>query len=171
MELIENHAQFFTATIKDWKHLLSPDKYKDIIIESFTFLVNEKRVFIYAFVIMSNHLHVIWQMREGWKREDVQRDFLKYVSGRLKDDLITNHPLVLAHFKVKSKDSHYQFWKRRALGIDLYSDDVFFQKLNYIHNNPVRAGLCSFGEEYPYSSAGFYVGKVCRFEFLTHYQG
>lgn len=51
--------QFFTATILEWKPLLKQDKYKDVIIESLRFLVNDKRIKLFAFVIMSNHIHLI----------------------------------------------------------------------------------------------------------------
>jgi putative transposase len=61
--------QFFTATILEWKRLLKPDKYKDIIISSLEFLVRNKRVQVNAFVIMDNHIHLIWQMMEGIKPE------------------------------------------------------------------------------------------------------
>ena len=63
MERITEHAQFFTVTNYMWQPLLKPDKYKEIIIGSLKFLVDNKRIKIYAFVIMSNHLHLIWQMR------------------------------------------------------------------------------------------------------------
>ena len=53
----EYHAYFFTATIKEWKHLLKPDKYKEIIVDSLRFLVAEKRVRVCGFVIMPNHIH------------------------------------------------------------------------------------------------------------------
>ena len=70
------HPQYFTATILDWKHLLKPDKYKDIIIKSLQFLVREKRVELNAFVPiaigMSNHIHLIWQIQQGHKRENLQ---------------------------------------------------------------------------------------------------
>jgi putative transposase len=72
------HPQFFTATILDWKHLLKPDKYKELIIESLKFLTGEKRVEVFAFVIMSNHLHLIWKVREGHRKENVQKGFLNF---------------------------------------------------------------------------------------------
>jgi putative transposase len=59
----ENHPQFFTATINEWHHLLRDDAVKDIIIGSLRFLVNAKRVNVYGFVIMSNHLHLIWRIK------------------------------------------------------------------------------------------------------------
>ena len=54
---------FSTATILGWKHLLKPDKYKNIITDSMTFLADEGAVWFYAFVIMPNHFHWIWQLR------------------------------------------------------------------------------------------------------------
>ena len=97
---------------------------------------------------MSNHLHIIWQMLGSIKREDVQRDFFKFISQNIKFDLEENHPQVLKYFEVKLKDRKYQFWQRNSLAIDLYTDTVFSQKLEYIHYNPVKAGLCQNEEDY-----------------------
>ena len=66
--MITEHPQFFTATILEWKKLLAPDKYKDIIMESLKFLVTNKRIILNGFVIMPNHIHLIWQMCEGIHR-------------------------------------------------------------------------------------------------------
>ena len=68
MQFTDYHPQFFTATNLEWKHLLREDKYKEIIIDSFRFLVKNNRVKIYSFVIMPNHLHLIWQMQPGHER-------------------------------------------------------------------------------------------------------
>lgn len=54
---------FSTATIKGWKNLLKPDKYKEVITNAMSFLTEEESVWIYAFVIMPNHIHWVWQMR------------------------------------------------------------------------------------------------------------
>jgi putative transposase len=78
--MITESPQFFTANILEWKRLLKPDKYKDIIISSLEFLVKNKRVQVNAFVIMDNHIHLIWQMMEAIKPEAVQRDFMKYTA-------------------------------------------------------------------------------------------
>ena len=163
------HLQYFTATILDWQHLLKPDKYKDIIIQSLQFLVREKRVELNAFVIMSNHIHLIWQIQEGHKRENVQRDFLKYTSQIIKKDLQFNHQNVLKVFEVNAKDRKYQVWQRNLLSIDLWTKEVFIQKMEYIHNNPVTAGICIYPEQYKYSSAKFYETGEDEFGFLTHW--
>ena len=86
---------FFTATILNWKHLLKPDKYKYNITDSLSFLVENNRVFIFGFVVMPNHIHIIWQISNEHKKEEIQRDFLKYTSQKIKFDLISNHPKVL----------------------------------------------------------------------------
>ena len=61
MEFSQCNAQFFTATILTWKNLLQENKYKDVVVESLRFFVKEKRVIVYAFVIMSTHIHLVWK--------------------------------------------------------------------------------------------------------------
>jgi hypothetical protein len=74
-KIITEYPHFFTATILDWKKLLKPDKYKNIIIDSMRFLVTNQQVVIYGFVIMINHIHFIWQMKAGIKTSYLQRIF------------------------------------------------------------------------------------------------
>ena len=88
MEILEYHPQFFTATILEWKRLLQPVKYKHIIIESLSYLVKNKRIILFGFVIMDNHIHLVWQMNTGMKRENIQRDFLKFTAQQIKFDLL-----------------------------------------------------------------------------------
>ena len=171
--------QFFTATIQEWKPLLEPVKYKDIIIGSLQFQVREKKIQLNAFVIMNNHIHIIWQAlkpaientREEYTLQKVQKNFMKFTAQTIKFDLIENHPDILAQYKVNAGDREYNFWKRRSLGIELFTPAVFQQKLEYIHNNPVKAGLCEFPEQYHYSSAKFYYTGVDDFNMLSHYKG
>ena len=151
--IVTEWPQYFTATNLEWKKLLQPDKYKDIIIDSLRFLVSEKRITLYAFVIMTNHIHLIWRMCAGIDPEAVQRDFLKYTAQKIKADLRKYHPDILENFRVDAKDRKYQFWERNPLSVELRTHAVFLQKLEYIHWNPVKAGLCSLPEEYKYSSA------------------
>ena len=88
----------------------------------------------------------------------------------IKDDLRRKDPPMLSQFKVNANDREYQFWKRRPLSIELRTDKVYQQKLQYIHWNPVRAGLCKLPEEYFFSSARFYQTGVDNWGFLSHYQ-
>jgi putative transposase len=153
-----------------WKRLLQPDKYKNIIISSLRFLVEDKRINLFSFAIMSNHIHLIWQLQALIHPHHVQRDFLKYTAQRIKHDLKKNHLAVLSHFESDASDRNYQFWKRRPLSIELRTHEVYRQKLDYIHWNPVRAGICKLPEEYRYSSASFYHTGVDHWGFLSHHR-
>ncbi|MEO6329606.1 MAG: transposase [Ginsengibacter sp.] len=132
-------------------------------------MVTEKRIEVNVFVIMSNHIHLIWQIQEGYGRENVQRDFLKFTSQTIKRDVQKKHPAVIEKFYVGAKDRKYQIWERNPLSVDLSTKEMFIQKMQYIHHNPVVAGSCSYPEEYKYSSAKFYETGVDEFCFLTHW--
>ena len=167
----QNYLQFFTATNLWWGRLLQLDKYKQIIIDSLKFLVENGRVKVYGFVIMPNHIHIVWKIDENHKLENVKRDFLKYTAQMIKFDLIENHPQVLPHFEVNLKDRKYQFWERNPLSIDLYSRKVVSQKLHYVHANPLQEKwkLVDTPEKYWFSSSRFYETEIDDFGFLTHY--
>jgi REP element-mobilizing transposase RayT len=83
-KIITEWPQYFTATNLEWKKLLRPDKHKDVITDSLRFLVTEKRIVLYAFVIMINHIHLIWRMQAGINPHALQRDFLKYTGGKIR---------------------------------------------------------------------------------------
>ena len=132
------------------------------------FLVKGKRVIIYGFVIMDNHIHIIWQLQAGRKREDVQRDFLKYTAQQIKKEMLISHPEQMQEFFVNAKDRKYQFSERNPLSIEIWSEKVFLEKLKYIHENPVRAGICKWPDDYKYSSTLFYKFGTDNWGFLTH---
>lgn len=167
----EYYPAFFTATILEWKRLLQPAKYKQIIISSLAFLTQNNRAIIYGFVIMDNHIHITWQAKPGYKLSDLQHSLLKFTAQQIKFDLQVNHRAVLDKFKVQAKDREYQFWERNALSVELFNIRVFEQKLQYIHDNPVRASLCKFPFEYHFSSVKFYETGIDDFGFLMHYKG
>ncbi|MCE7039743.1 transposase [Dyadobacter sp. CY312] len=162
---------FWTDTIKDWKHLLKQDKYKDLIISSWQELIRRENIVIYAFVIMPNHLHVVWEMKEPNGKEMGHASFNKFTSHLIVKDLKINHPNVLPHFKVDEKERQYRIWQRDPLAILMDTKLKVEQKINYIHNNPLheRWNLASRPEEYPWSSAEFYESGKDEFGILTHY--
>jgi hypothetical protein len=90
----------------------------------------------------------------------------------MKFKLIDTNNKMLNEFIVEAKDRQYQFWERNSLSIELWSERVFIQKLNYIHNNPVSHpwNLVQHNEEYKYSSGKFYETGIDEFILLTHYR-
>lgn len=167
------HLQFFTATILEWKNLLQKNEYQDIVIESLRFFKKEGSIIVYGFVIMPDHLQLIWQVQDGFEKEKIQMRMLKFTGQQMKFRLKEMNAIFPEEFKVNTGDREYQFWERNALGIDLWNEKVFIQKLNYIHNNPVHPkwNLATSPENYKYSSAKFYETGVDDFGILTHYNG
>jgi putative transposase len=134
-------------------------------------LINEQRVTVYAFVIMQIHFHLIWQILGDHLRDAVQRDFLKYTSQQILKHLRNEKSKLLMELLVNAKDRKHQVWERNSLSVPLWSSKALWQKLDYIHNNPVRAGLCTYPWEYKYSSARFYLKNEKDWNFLEHVDG
>jgi putative transposase len=171
MVYAKQHAEFLTVTCLEWNHLLIEDRFKNIITDSLGFLVGQQRISMYGFVIMSNHFHLIWQMMGDHNRNNVQRDFLKYTGQQILKILRNEQSPMLQKLLVNAKDRKHQVWEGNSLGIPLWTPEVFEQKLEYIHNNPVKTGLCAFPQDYKYSSASFYEKNKKDWVFLTHHQG
>ena len=104
--------------------------------------------------------------------------FLKYTAQQMKFKLTDTNNKMLNEFLVNAKDRQYprltdgqEIWERNSLSIDLWSEAVFIQKLNYIHYNPVKDpwNLVQNPEDYKNSSAGFYETGIDQFGLLTHY--
>jgi putative transposase len=148
--------QFYTATILNWQHLLKEDKYKNIIEDSLRFCVKENKVKVYAFVLMSNHIHLVWQQIPPTTKVKLQHSFMTFTAQKIKEDLQRSNPILLESYLVNAKDRKYQIWERNPLSIECFIPKVLYQKIEYTHYNPVKAGLCLKPEDYFYSSANFY---------------
>ena len=161
---------FFTATILNWQPLLMNREYKHILINSLLHLSKRKKIAVYAFVIMPNHIHLIWELLEENGKELPHASFLKFTSHTFLKILRIKQPDALASFKTESSTRKHQFWQRDALAIELYTPAVIYQKLNYIHNNPCQGKwmLAENPVEYPYSSAKFYEFGNDEFGFMQH---
>ena len=165
----DSSVYFYTATIYKWQHLLVDDNRKQIIIDSIKFMVNEKRINLYAFVIMPNHIHLIYSPNENYPHSDFKRDFLKFTAQVLRNKLIETGSRELLLYKSSQNDRNYQIWKRHSLAIPIYYASVFKQKLEYIHLNPCQPkwALADFPELYLYSSAEFYKQGLDRWGILS----
>jgi len=150
--------------------LLEYDKYKSIIAQSLEYLVRKGKVKVYAFVIMPNHIHIIWELLDLNGKEMPHASFMKYTSHLIQKDLRENSPNDLNSFAVDSYNRDFQFWQRNSLSTEVYTPSVVFQKLNYIHNNPCKGKwmLAASLIDYKFSSAGFYKTGNDEYGFLTH---
>lgn len=167
---IQTSLYFSTFTNLNWLHVLEDNFHKEIILNSLKFLVENKRVTLYGFVIMPNHIHLLWKINEEHELKNVQRDFLKYTAQQIKFNLIETENKILDGLVVYSKDRKAQIWERNGLSFMLNNPETTKQKLNYIHNNPIKEkwSLAEAPEKYYYSSAAFYATGEDEFGMLTH---
>ena len=77
------NVHFITSTIKDWISLLAEKSFRNIIIESIQFLIEEKRILLHGYVIMPNHIHKIYTVNEPYQLSDILRDFHKFTSQQI----------------------------------------------------------------------------------------
>lgn len=160
----ENELHFLTFTIIDWIDIFSNSKFKDIITENLSYCRKEKGLQLFSYVIMTNHLHLIARAKDSFKLSGIVRDFKKFSSKKLYDNLInSNDPrrkwmqqLFLESGQKNKDNSFIQVWQQHNHPIELYSNKVIDQKMDYIHNNPVVAGIVLNPEYYLYSSARNY---------------
>lgn len=156
---------FWTATINNWQRLLEPTHFKEVIIDSLTYLYKRELVSIYAFVIMHNHIHFIWRLNRMNGSEKPHASFLKYTSHQFQKMI---PPEDLKKFAIKLSNKNHEIWKREPLAIELYTPAVAYQKLDYIHFNPVVKNIVREPADYQFSSAKFYETGIDSYRFLNH---
>lgn len=159
---------FLTFTVCGWIDLFTRKIYKDILVDSFKHCQLKKGLVLNAFVIMSNHVHLI--ARAGNREitlSDIIRDFKKHTHHTMmpviQSNIESRRLWMLHQFKYygnrNSKNEDYQIWTNNNHPEECYSREFTWMKINYIHENPVRTGIVEFPEDYIYSSAANYAGK------------
>jgi REP element-mobilizing transposase RayT len=157
-------AHFITATVVDWVDVFSRKNYRDTVIECLNFCVQNKGMIVYGYVIMSNHIHLVVQSSEG-KLSDLLRDFKKFTANTILTKIQTEPESrriwMLERFKLAteshSRNKNYQLWQYGNHAEEIYTAKFMWSKLDYIHMNPVRAGIVERASDYMYSSASNYV--------------
>lgn len=157
---------FLTFQVVDWVDIFTRDKYNKIIIASLEFCIQKKGLIVWAYVIMSNHVHIILSSKMG-QLSDTIRDFKRFTSTSILKAIDTpkesRKDWMLKRFEFAARrhrrNSHYQFWRHDNHAVELVSNKFIVQKCNYIHNNPVRAGWVRDPGDWRYSSASNYAGE------------
>lgn len=161
---------FVTFAVVAWVDVFTRRTYRDILLESFEFAAQNKGLAIHAYVIMSNHVHIIMSRKNhNVFLENIMRDMKKYSAFRILKEIRehsqeSRREWMLDIFKKhgikNSNNRHYQFWRQdnHPIELDPHSN-MFAERLHYIHQNPVEAGLVENAVDYLYSSARDYEGK------------
>jgi len=171
-KMLLDEIYFWTDTIKEWNRLLEKDLYKNIIIDCWCNLVSRHKIRIYGFVIMPNHLHMVWEMLEKNGKEMPYASFNKFTSHQFLETLRTKNDAVLSAYKENDLERKHCFWQRDPLAIEIDSNIKVEQKLEYIHLNPLQEqwNLVNKPEAYKWSSAKFYESGTDEFAILTDYR-
>ena len=172
---------FVSFAVVGWLDVFTRNEYKDLVLESLEFCQKNKAMEIHAWCIMTNHVHLIFRSLENQKPELLLGDFKRFTSSSIIKAIQENpkesrKEFLLDFFKMvaakSSNTTNYQFWRHDNKPIELWSNEVIQQKIDYIHNNPVEEGIVFRPEDYKYSSATDYAGakglldEVCVFQYF-----
>ena len=152
---------FITFATVQWIDVFTRSDYVIILIESLAYCQKEKGLRVHAFCIMPNHLHLIVSAANS-NLSDVIRDFKKFTSAKILKAIEDNtkesrRNWMLWIFKKagenNNRNTSYQFWQQENHPIECSTEDILRTRMNYLHENPVRAGFVWKVEDYRYSSA------------------
>ncbi|MDD4236722.1 MAG: transposase [Bacteroidales bacterium] len=159
---------FISFSVVNWLDVFTRNIYKDIIIDSLHFCQKEKGMEIFAWCIMTNHVHLIFRIISELTPQQVIGDLKRFTSKAIVKAIQENpkesrKEFLLEQFSNAAKKSSnvrdYKFWQHENHPIELWSSKVTNEKINYVHYNPVKAGFVYKPEEYIYSSAKDYFGE------------
>ncbi|HZL08385.1 MAG TPA: transposase [Prolixibacteraceae bacterium] len=168
------YAYYITLTIEEWIDVFSRPVYKHIIVDSLNYCIANKGMEVYCWCLMSNHLHLIACASEDGNLSDILRDFKKFTSKALieaiketresrRDCLPAGQAGMLNLFwyagKNNKKIKYFKVWQDGNDAQEIHTTAFLDEKMNYIHNNPVKAELVGRPEDYLYSSARDYAGE------------
>lgn len=152
---------FITCTVVGWIDVFTRSRYNEILIDSLIHCQKHKGMEIFAYVIMSNHMHIVARNLDS-RLNHILRDFKSFTAKKILD-MIENEPgesrkewlmhMFAYYAKFKTQNREYQFWQKTNHPIELHDSYMIDQKIDYIHNNPVAAGVVTDPEFWHYSSA------------------
>jgi REP element-mobilizing transposase RayT len=157
-------VHYITFQIVGWVDIFTRKVYREVVIDSFKYCQQNKGLYLFAYVIMSNHIHLVAQSEHGdlsgfirdFKNFCSQK-FLELLEGKEESRKDWMRMVFEYHGKNKSKQTN-QIWTHENHAEHIFSQKFIEQKINYIHENPVRAGIVEKPEDYLYSSARNYAG-------------
>jgi REP element-mobilizing transposase RayT len=152
---------FVSFAVQNWVDVFTRNEYKNILVENLNYCIKNKGLEIFAWCVMTNHIHLIIRAKEGYKLQDILRDYKKFTSKAIIKEIQENpqesrKEWLIQQFKTTEGN---RFWRGDNKPIELWSNKVIDEKINYIHQNPVEEGIVFRAEDYLYSSAADYAGE------------
>jgi len=152
---------FVSFAVEGWVDVFTRNSYKDILIDNLVYCQENKGLELFAWCIMTNHVHLIVRAKDGVLLSDILRDFKKFTSKAIIKAIEENTQESRKEWLLKqfTTSRGMRFWRSDNKPIELWSNSVIDQKINYTHQNPVEEGLVFRAEDYVYSSAVDYAGE------------
>ncbi len=166
--ITDQHAYYFlTFTVVEWVDVFTRPVYKETIVESLNYCIAHKGLECNAWVLMTNHLHLIVRSLPPARLSDIIRDFKKFTSKKIveqiKSGAESRKDWLLHKFEFAAQSTgraeNYKLWTDSNHAIYLDGTKLFQQKTDYIHDNPVQQLIVSDPQDYLFSSARDYCGK------------
>jgi putative transposase len=163
----QDKLYFVTFTVIYWLDVFTRQIYRDIFLDSLRYCQQHKGLDLCAYCVMPSHVHLIIGRNSEQSLQSIIRDIKKYTSVKITGAIRDNRhesrrELFLWLFERagshNSNNTKYQFWQQHSHPIELSTNTIIDQRLNYLHNNPVEAGIVLSPEHYLYSSAANYAG-------------
>jgi len=158
----KNGCYYVTFQVVGWVDIFTRKVYRDIVIESLKYCQQNKGLSLFAYVIMSNHIHLLMRSEQGNPsgfirdfKSHTTKKFLEVIDSSVESRKDWMKMVFEYHAKFKNKQN-YQIWTHENHAELVYSQKFIEQKLNYLHENPVRSGIVAKAEDYLYSSARNY---------------
>ena len=154
-------VHFITFATVQWIDVFTRSDYVNIVVDSIAYCQKEKGLLVHAYCIMPNHLHLIISAVNN-NLSDIIRDFKKFTSAKILKAIEENskesrRSWMLWIFKKAGENNErnttYQFWQQDNHPIECSTEEILETRMNYLHENPVRAGFVWRAEDYRYSSA------------------
>jgi putative transposase len=159
---------YLTLNVVDWIDIFIRPVYKQVIVESLNYFIDKKGLTVYAWCLMTNHLHLMVQANQGFGLSSLINDLKKFTSRLILEDIDvepdSRREWMLEKFQHASNSlkllEKFQVWQTsiNPIYIDLHNTSIVRSQLDYIHSNPVRDRIVILSEDYLYSSASDYAG-------------
>jgi REP element-mobilizing transposase RayT len=164
-KIYDNERPYFiTMTVVGWIDIFTRKELKLLIVDSLKYCQKYKGLDIYGWCLMPSHLHMICGADQGFNLSDILRDFKKFTSkalvkaineiGESRNEWLIE--LFRRYCKHLKRDQQFKVWQDGNNAKVVVSNDFFFEKLKYIHDNPVVDMIVQTPEDYLFSSARNY---------------
>ena len=161
----DSPALYITIVTKDRLPVFRTDFMKEILCRAIDEARRSASFLLFAYVIMWDHLHLLTSRPST--TSNVLR-VLKGITARRAIDYLKsrNYFSSLAKLQHQERDRNYRYslWQTEKNVLPVFSEGMFMEKLNYIHQNPVRAALSECAEDYRWSSARNWKGRLLENE-------